>query len=255
MNRVRQQLVIMAIATWGLLPAMAQSTRAPSTPDLATIVQRVEQAQVDLHEVTRPYQVTREYRFYQGEEKPQPDSNIIAEVTYEPPDDKQFTITDTQGGGRGQHVVKKVLEHEKEMAGRWEQAAVSGENYKFSFLGEETLNGRRCFILGLEPRRDSKELIKGRAWIDAGSYRIRQIQGEPSKSPSFWIKKLNVTLSFSDVEGMWLQTAIRAVADVRLFGRNILAERDLSYRVSVQSAAKKSSRRSHPENTIAIFVR
>jgi hypothetical protein len=52
---------------------------------------------------------------------------------------------------------------------------------------------------------------------------------------------------------MWLQTAVRAVADVRLFGTNILSERDLNYRVGAQSAAKRVPR--HPETAIATYVR
>jgi len=85
---------------------------------------------------------------------------------------------------------------------------------------------------------------------------VRQVQGEPSKSPSFWIKKLNLTLIFSEVQGMWLQTAVHADAEVRMFGRNVLNERDLNYRVgTAMAAAKKAPRRSSPETNIATFVR
>ena len=173
----------------------------------------------------------------------QPDSHVVADVTYFPPDTKQYSIRNASGSGRGQHVVKKVLEHETQMVGQWRQSALTEENYKFTMLGEETLNGRRCFILGLEPRRDAKELLKGKAWVDAEDFRVRQVQGEPSKSPSFWIKKLNVTITFSEVQGMWLQTSIRASAEVRMFGRNTLAERDLTYRVGNAMAGNKKSQR------------
>jgi hypothetical protein len=148
------------------------------------------------------------------------------------------------------------------MVGRWEDTAMIDQNYKFALLGEETLNGRRCFILGVEPRRNVKELIKGRAWVDAEDFRIHQVQGEPAKSPSFWIKKLNLTLVFSEVEGMWLQTSVHASADVRMFGKNTLSERDLKYRVSNAVAAKNNAvaakkpvRRSTPQSNIATFVR
>ena len=236
-----------------MVAAFAAAGMQAQTPDLATIVQRVEQAQTAIHDSTRPYQVTRQYLFYQGNDKPQADSAVVADISFYPPDSKQFEIVNASGGGRGQHVVKKVLEHESEMAGDWRKTAITSENYNFKFLGEETRNGHHRYILGLEPRRKAKELLEGKAWVDATDYRILQIQGEPAKSPSFWIKKLDVTLYFSEVEGMWLQTAIRAVADVRMFGRNILSERDLNYRVGAQSAAKRAPRR--PETTIATYVR
>ncbi|MDT8068707.1 MAG: hypothetical protein ROO76_11145 [Terriglobia bacterium] len=222
-------------------------------PDLGTIVQRLEQTQEANHGNVRPYQVTRQYLFYEGHDKPQADSSVVADVSYYPPNTKQFEIVNASGGGRGQHVVRTVLEHESEMATDWHKTAITRKNYEFSLLGEETLNGRRCFILGLEPRRKSKELLDGKAWIDARDYHIIQIQGEPSKSPSFWIKKVNVTLYFSNVQGMWLQTAIRAVADVRFLGTNILSERDLNYRVGAESVAKRPPR--NPEINIAAYVR
>jgi outer membrane lipoprotein-sorting protein len=247
----RQQFGI--AATVVLLAAVAAGQTAPV--DLQTLVQRMAQAQADAHSNVRPYQVTREYKFYQGKEDDSPDSNIVADVSYFPPDTKEYSIVNATGGGRGQHVVKKVLEQESQMSGQWQQSALVEDNYKFSLLGEETLNGRRCFILGLEPRRDAKELIKGKAWVDAQDFRVRQIQGEPAKSPSFWIKKLNLTLVFSDVQGMWLQTAVRADADVRMFGKNVLSERDLSYRVGNAVAVKRTSRRNSSETNIATFIR
>jgi len=250
-TNLRYQLGLVAI----LAVAISAAAQAGS-PDLATIVDRMTQAQLEAHNSIRPYEVTREYKFFQGVEDDSPDSHVVADVTYFPPDSKQFSIVNATGGGRGQHVVKKVLEQETQMSGQWRQSALTDENYKFSLMGEETLNGRRCFILGLEPRRDAKELLKGKAWVDAADFRVRQVQGEPSKSPSFWIKKLNLTLIFSEVQGMWLQTAVHADAEVRMFGRNVLNERDLNYRVgTAMAAAKKAPRRSSPETNIATFVR
>ena len=244
MTNIRYQIGILAITALASISGAAQTS---TSVDLGTIVQRIAQTQVDAHNNVRPYEVTREYQFFEGEDDGQPESHVVADVTYFPPDTKQYSIRNTSGSGRGQHVVKKVLEHETQMVGQWRQSALTDENYKFSMLGEETLNGRRCFILGLEPRREAKELLKGKAWVDAEDFRVRQVQGEPSKSPSFWIKKLNVTLTFSEVQGMWLQTAVRASAEVRMFGRNTLAERDLTYRVGNAMAAKKTQRRSSAE--------
>jgi len=249
--KLRNQLGLAVVVVLASAGAAAQTG---TSTELATVVQRMIQTQVEAHNGAKPYEVTREYRFFEGEEDGHPDTNVVADVTYFPPDSKEYSIRNASGGGRGQHVVKKVLDHEKQTAGQWRQSALTDDNYKFSMLGEETLNGQRCFILGLEPRRDAKELLKGKAWVDAETFRIRQIQGEPTKSPSFWIKKVSVTISFGEVEGMWLQTAVRAAADVRMFGRNTLTERDLSYRVGNAMAAKKTQRRSSEAN-IATFIR
>lgn len=215
----------------------------PATPDLATIVQNMQQAQSAGRDTARPYIVTRAYQYYQGDTTGQPDSEVTAEISYLPPGKKEFTIRESHGSGRGERVVKKVLEHEQQMAGDWRQAALSDENYKFTYLGEETLDGRRCFILGLEPRREAKELLKGRAWVDAENYRVRRLVGEPAKSPSWWIKRLEVTLLFGNVQGMWLQTVSHADAEVRMFGHNVLNARDVSFRAGEVTAARRKPRR------------
>lgn len=208
------------------------------TPNLQTIVGRMTATQIDGRNQVRPYVVTREYQYYSGDDQ-QPTSEVMANVSYYPPDTKEFAITNATGSGRGERVVRKVLEHETQMAPNWRAAAMTEDNYKFSFEGEDTLNGRRCFILGVEPRRESKELLKGRAWVDAETFRIRQVTGQPAKSPSWWIKRLDLTITFADVQGMWLQTATHAEADVRLFGHNRLDARDLTYKTGAQVARKR----------------
>ncbi len=246
-----QKLVIAAVTLLFATFAAAQASNHPE-PDLTAIVQNMQQTEAAAREQVRPYVVTREYQFFQGDQKPQPDSEVRAQITYLPPSTKQFSIEDSKGNGRGERVVKKVLEHEQQMAASWQQSAITDANYKFSLLGEETVNGRRCFVLGLEPRREAKELLKGRAWVDAENYRIHRVSGEPAKNPSWWIKRLEITLLFGDVQGMWLQTVSHADADVRLFGHNVLNARDVSYQTREVVAAKTKAK--HPERAVGAGI-
>lgn len=252
MTRAPRKLVFFALPL--LLGAVAAAQAGSSQPDLVTIIQKMQQAQVASRDNVRPYVVTRDYQFFQGSEKPQPDSEVTADVSYFPPDTKEFSILNSKGNGRGERVVRKVLEHEQQMASSWQESAITDENYKFSLLGEETLDGRRCFVIGLEPRRDSKELLKGRAWVDSQNYRIHRVVGEPSKNPSWWIKKLQVTLSFGNVQGMWLQTVSHADAEVRMFGHHVLAARDVSYRTGDVSASARRVKRPQRDLGAGILI-
>lgn len=238
-----------------MLMLASLGVQAQSTPSLASVVDGMARAQAENHDVAKPYTVTREYKFFQNESA-QPDSEVVAEVSFVPPDEKEFSIQQAKGSGRGASVVKRVLEHESAMASDWHQSAVTEDNYKFTFLGEEVTNGRRCYVLGLEPKRDSKELIKGKAWVDAQTYRIHRIEGEPVKSPSWWIKNLQITLLFSGVDGMWLQTATQAKAEVRMFGTHTLSSHDLSYKTGDTLAKAHRSRSRTLESSVgtAIFV-
>ena len=48
----------------------------------------------------------------------------------------------------------------------------------------------------LTPRRDSKELVHGRAWIDAEKFNVRRVEGMV-KAPSWWLKRVEITMRFS----------------------------------------------------------
>ena len=254
MSRAPLQFAVLLLPVLMSLMVAAQDSNG-TNPALSTIVDKMEQTQLAVRDDVRPYTVTRDYQFFQGEQKPQPDSEVTAEISYLPPSTKEFSIRNAKGSGRGERVVRKVLEHEQQMASSWKDSAITGDNYKFSLLGEETLNGRRCFVLGLEPRRDSKELLKGRAWVDAENYRIHQLIGEPSKSPSWWIKRLQVTVLFAEVNGMWLQTVSHADADVRMFGHNVLSARDVSYRTGeVSASARRPVRRPQRDIGAGILI-
>ncbi len=133
---------------------------------MAEIVERLAHAQQENHQDARSYTVLRNYELVNGK-KPESSSQVQAEVSYSPPGTKAYAIRATSGNGRGERVVRRVLEHEAEMASSWKEAALIEENYSFGLLGKETIDGHECFVLSLTPRRDRKDLIRGRAWIDA----------------------------------------------------------------------------------------
>ncbi len=226
-------------AKHGAARQIASNDNDKDTPTLVEIVERLAQAQQENHHAARSYTVLRNYELVNGS-KPESSSQVQAEVSYSPPGTKEYAIRATSGGGRGERVVRRVLEHEAEMASSWRKMALVEENYHFALLGEETVDGHRCFVLSLTPRSDYKDLIRGRAWIDAENFNVRRIEGAPLKTPSWWVKRLEITMQFSQVMGMWLQTAFVAKADVRFFGEQTLSAHDVQLRTDelAGSAAK-----------------
>ncbi len=213
----------------GALPG-APASPADTQPSLAEIVRRLTEAQFLNHRNVHSYTVVREYELL-SRKNVEP-SSVTAEVSVLSSGAKGYTIRSTQGGGSGERIVRRVLEHEAEIAPAWRQALITEENYRFELLGRESVDGYDCFVLSLTPRRDSRDLIRGRAWIDAASFNIRRVQGTPAKSPSWWVKRLEINLEFSQLFGMWLQTAFTARAEVRLFGEHILMGRDVQIRTA-----------------------
>ncbi len=117
------------------------------------------------------------------------------------------------------------------------RTAISSDNYNFNFVGEVTLDGQSCYVLGLKPKRRENNLISGQVWVDKSSFLIRQIEGEVEKTPSWWLKKVRVRLVFADLEGIWVQTNMEAIADVRIVGAHTLTSRILDYRRESEFAA------------------
>jgi hypothetical protein len=125
-------------------------------------------------------------------------------------------------------------------------STLTREHYEFTLLGTENLDGHPSYVLGLKPKQKRNDLLIGRAWIDQSTYLPRLIDGDMSKSPSWWLKKVHLRLSFADFGGMWLQDGARAVADVRFLGEHTLTSQAMDYRNAVsvsQNSPPGSDRR------------
>jgi hypothetical protein len=211
------------------------------TPDLNAILYRMEQAQAESHAHMSPYSVTREYKFF-GEDQQHAKSQVLAKVDFAPPNEKNYTIEQASGSGQGEKITRKVLDHEKQMTKGDSSGALNRENYDFEYLRCESANGRRAYVLQLTPKHSDKNLIKGLAWIDAETYHPLRIEGEPAKSPSWWVKNVKLSLMFGPVGGMWLQTGTQAVANVRFLGQHTMVARDVNYQLPTQVAALSAPR-------------
>jgi hypothetical protein len=99
--------------------------------------------------------------------------------------------------------------------------------YEFNLAGEGMMNGRPCWILNVKPRHDEKNMIKGKAWVDKETYLTQQLQGEMAKTPSWWLKKVEMTIQFGDAAGTWIPTGTYVIADVRFVGKHVLTSQAL----------------------------
>ena len=245
---VRNAALYVCLCAAVALNVRAQATSPPTLEQILMRMQAAEGAERD-----RPgYSVLREYQL-SGTDASAPTSQVLAEVEYFPPSSKQFAIRKTEGSDRGEKIVRRVLEHEVRMTKDSGESAVIQSNYNFALLGQENLGGRRCYLLGLNPRRDTPELLKGHAWVDADSFLILRLEGEPAKSPSWWIKDLRVAIDYGRADGIWLPVTTHATADLRLLGTQVLTSRDVKVQASPENArlrqpAAEAPARKRPRN-------
>jgi hypothetical protein len=216
------------------IPVTAQESGG--TPDAATVVARMMAARQGNKTQTRSYTVKRDYQLLDKQE--QPKAQVIADITYLPPNQKQYNI-ESSSGGIGGKVLRDILQKETETGKDAERKDLSPENYDFQLLGRESLEGRNCYVLAISPKREEKDLIRGKIWVDAQNYNLHRIEGKTVKSPSWWIRDLYVLMTFASVDGMWLHTFTHAVADVRFKGKYVMESRDVEYRPAGPADAKR----------------
>ncbi len=236
--RSEQFVTLSALLVFFAFAAQAGYSQQPLTtaaPSVDVIAERMQQAQQANRQRARAYTVTRDYRFFDANQNA-PKSEVIADISFVPPDRKTFTIEKADGSERGQSIVKHILESEAEAAKKNSPLAIEPSNYTFTLLGEEAVDGRPCWVLKLKPKHERKDLIDGKAWVDRDSYLIHRVEGDMAKSPSWWLKRVHLTVDFADIGGMWMQKGTRAMADVRFFGPHVFTSEAVKIRTAEEVA-------------------
>jgi len=215
------------------------SAQAGSTPTAESIIARMALVRAKNRARLRPYVVTRNYKLF-GKDESKAKSEVVADIDFVPPDSKKFTIQETSGSGLGPILVRRMLISEAEVTRDRNSTDLSPDNYEFRFLRAVDEGGQRCYVLQLLPRRKERHLLRGDIWVDANTYLLRRFEGQLAKPPSWWVRDVSVTLAYSEVGGMWLQTATEAAADVRILGRTTMISRDVKYRIPEPGATAVS---------------
>jgi hypothetical protein len=243
----------MAAFVVGAIPVIAQSPAGTMVHaqaqqlSLDEIVTHMEQARLR-NKQTPPFLLTRQYQMFHGEEQT-PASQVKAQISVVPPSEREYKIIESEGSDRGEKVVRKILEHEAAAEKlNPSPTAIVRDNYEFTDAGRQMFDAVNCYVLGLKPKREEPSLIEGKAWIDPNTFAVRKIEGKMAKSPSWWVKDVDLVVTFGEVGGVWMQTASHAVADVRVIGKYTVQGRVLDVRTATAEAAnippKRTERRS-----------
>src|ERR1700732_3003486 len=108
----------------------AQALSGSTVPSVETILTRMAQARAQNRTRLRPYRVTRDYLLF-GKEKQSTKSEVIADVTFVPPDLKKYAIRQTDGVALGESIVRQMLENEADIVKDNGSTDMSPANYAF----------------------------------------------------------------------------------------------------------------------------
>lgn len=123
------------------------------------------------------------------------------------------------------NVIARMLQSEVENAQKGNNAdvAITTANYKFTYKGVRELDdGQICHLFQVKPRKKRVGLFKGNVYLDVYTGGMRRAEGKMVKSPSFFVKNIQFSQDYSDVDGFDMVTHIHSTADARIIGRAIV---------------------------------
>ena len=214
-------------------------------PAVAQIVARMLEknkerlAALEQYESERTYKV--EYTGTGGEHH----AELQVRMVYTGPNGKHFTV-ESESGSKFlcDKVLHKLVEGEQEAGAKSNQmqTTLGPDNYDAALVGEElvaTAGGPvRAWVLRVTPKIDNKFTYRGKVWVSEDDYAVVKIQGEPAKSPSWWINHAAFESDYVRRAGVWLPERNISSSHVRIGGEATLTIEYGTYPVVTTLAVK-----------------
>ena len=220
-----------------LLPASLRSqentsasARAPLTA--SEIVKNLEERNRTRTQALHRFEGSRTYSLHYRGFPHSYDAEMVVNVTYQSPANKEFTVV-SQSGSKLliDHVLKKMIESEKEAVQQQSRTELTEQNYEFTMAGyEETPQGAN-YVLSVSPRSKNKFLYRGKIWVDASDFAVTRIEAAPAQNPSFWIKKTDIRHAYKKVGDFWLPAENHSQSSMRVGGRADLSIEYKDYKI------------------------
>ncbi|HEV7967840.1 MAG TPA: hypothetical protein VGP19_09730 [Candidatus Acidoferrales bacterium] len=170
-------------------------------------------------------------------------AEMVVDMMYDAPATKQFKII-SQSGPEWiiDRILKRLLDAEQEALSEEnrERVAINSSNYDFSGFEHEDAADNCSYVVAVEPKTPSKLLFRGRIWVDSKDFAVCRIEAEPSKNPSFWIKKTAIHHSYLKIGDFWLPSENKSVSVVRGGGRAVLTIKYQNYEILAARGLKGS---------------
>jgi hypothetical protein len=182
----------------------------------------------------RGFQGTRSYNLQYHGLLGGRDASMQVLASFTAPDQRNFTII-SQSGSKLllNRVLLKLLDSEKEAFRNQKQVELTPANYDFALVGTERVTGRNpCYVLSVKPRKDNKFLYHGKIWVDAGDFAVTKMEGQPAKSPSFWIKDTDIESNWAKVGEFWLISHSISTSHIRMGGMATLTIDYSGYKIT-----------------------
>jgi hypothetical protein len=94
-------------------------------------------------------------------------------------------------------------------------ARLTPQNYEFVGVSVASEN---LYKIDVRARRKNQMLIDGAVFVDGDSADLVRMEGELSKRPSFWTRRVRIVRQYGRVEGVHVPLVMESTADILLVG-------------------------------------
>ena len=201
------------------LSAAVRSKDPPLLP-ANVIVDKLMAANAHRSAEVRGFQDTRSYHLQYHGLLGAREASMQVLATYTAPDQRDFSVVSQTGSKLLlNRVLLKLLDSEKEAFRNRKQVELSPDNYQFEVVGIDRVPvGGPAYVLAVKPRKDNKFLYHGKIWVDANDFAVVKMEGQPAKSPSFWIKDTDIESNWTKVGDFWLIANSTSTSHIRMGG-------------------------------------
>jgi hypothetical protein len=162
----------------------------------------------------RAYRASRRLEAENGSRK----GWMEAITEYSPEMGFRYAIT-AEGGSSyiRSRVLRAVLDGERDVIAQGETASSSltPSNYTFQANGIDT-DGLANVLL--TPRRRERVLVSGMMALNPADGGLVRLQGRLAKSPSFWVKDVDIVRTYQRIDGTVVPVALESKAQLRFLG-------------------------------------
>jgi hypothetical protein len=219
------------------------------------VVRGIDHAQEVREQCLEGYSVTERYVLTNSHFDQQ--AEMVVKAEYHKGTGKTYQVVSRSGPSllKGR-VFDSILRGEMDMS-RGEvrsRALIVSQNYTIHLVAEDTLNGRRCYVVTLDPKHRSPHMVKGRAWVSADEYWVMRIEGRLAASPSFWTGRPVIVREYAPIGGFWFAQKSQVHSEGFFAGKTSFSEEYSDYKIVNSPPAEDANAKNSTNNVCTALV-
>jgi hypothetical protein len=154
---------------------------------------------------------------------------LEARTRFSPGAGMQYEVTAEGGSGLiRSRVLRSLLEQERDLIAKGDAGTIAIDASNYRFEGGGTTEDGLVRVM-LHPLRKHRALIAGAMFLAPDDGELVRVEGRLAKSPSFWLKRVDVVRTYARINGVLVPVSLQSTAQVRLLGGSTLR---MTYRYS-----------------------